>query len=47
MEMQPQRTGGELSEMIDRYQNQVYGLALANLPVIQLLKKVRMSCKSK
>lgn len=25
----------------------VYGLALANLPVIQLLKKVRMSCKSK
>ena len=29
MEMQPQRTGGELSEMIDRYQNQVYGLALA------------------
>lgn len=25
----------------------VYGLALANLPVIQLLKKVRMSCKNK
>lgn len=25
----------------------VYGLALANLPVIQLLKKVRMNCKSK
>ena len=25
----------------------VYGLAMANLPVIQLLKKVRMSCKSK
>ena len=29
MEMQPLRAGGELSEIIDRYQSQVYGLALA------------------
>ena len=29
MEIQPLRAGGELSEIIDRYQSQVYGLALA------------------
>lgn len=29
MEIQPLRAGGELSAIIDRYQSQVYGLALA------------------
>ena len=29
MNNQPQRTGGEIDEIIDRYQNMVYGLALA------------------
>lgn len=29
MDIQPQRTGGEMEEIISRYQNMVYGLALA------------------
>ena len=29
MRNQPQRAGGEMEELIDRYQNMVYGLALA------------------
>ena len=29
MNNQPQRTGGEIDKIIDRYQNMVYGLALA------------------
>ena len=31
MRNQPQRAGGEMEELIDRYQNMVYGLSLIHI----------------